>query len=57
MVNIETGVLHDVQAAEKYPLHPIWIIPAWGVFTDSAFQTALVFKCRLKTQNAPVSLF
>ncbi len=24
---------------------------AWGVFTDSVFQTALVFKCRLKTQK------
>ena len=40
LVNIETGVLPDVQAAEKYPLHPIGIIPAWGVFTDSVFQTA-----------------
>ena len=36
----ETGVLPDHQAAEKYPLHPIGIIPAWGVFTDSVFQTA-----------------
>ena len=36
----ETGVLPDVLAAEKYPLHPIGIIPAWGVFTDSVFQTA-----------------